>query len=99
MEFPTISLGEVYLSPSSMIQRDLAAMDTEEMIRAQSFDGVVLLASCDKTTPAALMGAVSANIPAIMLSLNAVQLSHIVATHRLEIRGNGGCAKIEVHSN
>jgi dihydroxy-acid dehydratase len=68
LEFPTISLGEVFLSPSSMIQRNLAAMDTEEMIRAQPLDGVVLLASCDKTTPAALMGAISADVPAIMLS-------------------------------
>jgi dihydroxy-acid dehydratase len=68
LEFPTISLGEVFLSPSSMIQRNLAAMDTEEMIRAQPLDGVVLLASCDKTTPAALMGAISADLPAIMLS-------------------------------
>lgn len=68
LEFPTISLGEVFLSPSSMVQRNLAAMDTEEMIRAQPLDGVVLLASCDKTTPAALMGAISADVPAIMLS-------------------------------
>jgi dihydroxy-acid dehydratase len=51
-----------------MIQRNLAAMDTEEMIRAQPLDAVVLLASCDKTTPAALMGAISADVPAIMLS-------------------------------
>ena len=68
MEFPTISLGEIYLSPTSMLCRNLAAMDTEEMIRGQSIDGVVLLTNCDKTTPAALMGAVSADIPAIMLS-------------------------------
>lgn len=68
LEFPTISLGEVFLSPTSMLYRNLAAMDTEEMIRGQSMDGVVLLTNCDKTTPAALMGAVSADIPAIMLS-------------------------------
>lgn len=68
LEFPTISLGEVFLSPTSMLYRNLAAMDTEEMIRGQSIDGVVLLTNCDKTTPAALMGAVSADIPAIMLS-------------------------------
>lgn len=68
LEFPTISLGEIFLSPTSMLQRNLAAMDTEEMIRAQPLDGVVLLVNCDKTTPAALMGACSADIPTIALS-------------------------------
>ncbi|MQA94359.1 MAG: dihydroxy-acid dehydratase [Streptosporangiales bacterium] len=68
MEFPTISLGEIFLSPTSMLLRNLAAMDTEEMIRGQPLDGVVLLAACDKTTPAALMGAISADIPSIMVS-------------------------------
>lgn len=68
LEFPTISLGEVYLSPTSMLYRNLAAMDTEEMIRAQPMDGVVLLTGCDKTTPAALMGAASADVPALLLS-------------------------------
>ena len=68
LEFPTISLGEIHLSPTSMLCRNLAAMDTEEMIRGNPLDGVVLLSNCDKTTPAALMGAASADIPAIMLS-------------------------------
>ncbi|UOF92547.1 dihydroxy-acid dehydratase [Fodinisporobacter ferrooxydans] len=68
LEFPTISLGEVYTSPTAMLYRNLAAMDTEEMIRAQPLDGVVLLAGCDKTTPAQLMGAASADIPAIMVT-------------------------------
>jgi dihydroxy-acid dehydratase len=68
LEFPTISLGEIFLSPTSMLHRNLAAMDTEEMIRAQPLDGVVLLVNCDKTTPAALMGACSADIPTIALS-------------------------------
>ena len=68
LEFPTISLGEVYLNPTSMLYRNLAAMDTEEMIRGQPIDGVVLLVNCDKTVPAALMGACSADLPAIMLS-------------------------------
>ncbi|MCB0104853.1 MAG: dihydroxy-acid dehydratase, partial [Caldilineaceae bacterium] len=68
LEFPTISLGEVFLSPTSMLYRNLAAIDTEEMIRGQPLDGVVLLVNCDKTIPAALMGAVSADLPAIMLS-------------------------------
>jgi len=68
LEFPTISLGEIYLSPTSMLYRNLAAMDTEEMIKAQPMDGVVLLGGCDKTTPAQLMGAASADIPAIMVT-------------------------------
>lgn len=68
LEFPTISIGEVFVSPTSMLFRNLAAMDTEEMIRAQPLDGVVLLASCDKTTPAALMGAASADVPALMVT-------------------------------
>jgi dihydroxy-acid dehydratase len=68
LEFPTISLGEIYLSPTSMLYRNLAAMDTEEMIRAQPIDGVVLLVNCDKTVPAALMGAASADLPTILVS-------------------------------
>ncbi len=68
LEFPTISLGEIFLNPTSMLFRNLAAMDTEEMIRSQPLDGVVLLVNCDKTTPAALMGAASADLPAILVS-------------------------------
>lgn len=68
LEFPTISLGEIFISPTSMLYRNLMALDTEEMIRAQPIDGVVLLANCDKTTPAQLMGAVSADLPAIMIT-------------------------------
>src|SRR3954464_5902452 len=65
---PTVSLGEIFLTPRSMLFRHLAAMDTEEMTRAQPLDGVVLLVNCDKTTPAARMGAASADLPAIMVS-------------------------------
>src|SRR5690242_11620399 len=65
--FPTISLGEVFLNPTSLKFRNLMAMDTEEMIRAQPMDAVVLMGGCDKTVPAQLMGAVSANKPAVML--------------------------------
>ncbi len=68
LEFPTISLGEMFISPTAMLYRNLMAMDTEEMIRAQPLDGVVLLANCDKTTPAQLMGAASADVPAIMVT-------------------------------
>ncbi len=65
--FPTISLGEVFLNPTSMMFRNLMAMDTEEMILAQPMDAVVLIGGCDKTVPAQLMGAASADIPAIQL--------------------------------
>jgi len=65
--FPTISLGEVFLSPTSLMFRNLMAIDTEEMIRAQPMDAVVLVGGCDKTVPAQLMGAISANRPAIQL--------------------------------
>jgi dihydroxy-acid dehydratase len=67
LEFPTISLGEVFLTPTSLKYRNLMAIDTEEMIRAQPMDAVVLMGGCDKTVPAQLMGAVSAARPAIML--------------------------------
>ena len=65
--FPTISLGEVFLNPTSMMYRNLMAMDTEEMIGAQPMDAVVLIGGCDKTVPAQLMGAASAGLPAIQL--------------------------------
>ncbi len=67
LEFPTISLGEVFLTPTSLKYRNLMAVDTEEMIRAQPMDAVVLMGGCDKTVPAQLMGAVSADRPAIAL--------------------------------
>jgi dihydroxy-acid dehydratase len=68
LEFPTISLGEIYLSPTSMLFRNLMAMDTEEMILGQPMDGVVLLGGCDKTLPAQLMAAASADRPAIVVT-------------------------------
>jgi dihydroxy-acid dehydratase len=67
LEFPTISLGEVFLTPTSLKYRNLMAIDTEEMIRAQPMDAVVLMGGCDKTVPAQLMGAVSADRPAVVL--------------------------------
>src|SRR4051812_49558082 len=63
-QFPTISLGEVFLNPTSMMFRNLMSMDVEEMIRAQPMDAVVLIGGCDKTVPAQLMGAASADPPA-----------------------------------
>ena len=65
--FPTVSLGEVFLNPTSMVYRNLMSMDTEEMVRAQPMDAVVLIGGCDKTVPAQLMGAASADIPAVQL--------------------------------
>lgn len=65
--FPTISLGEILLTPTSMLLRNLLAMETEEMIKSQPMDAVVLLGGCDKTVPAQLMAAASANIPTLML--------------------------------
>ncbi|MBX5496222.1 MAG: dihydroxy-acid dehydratase [Bryobacteraceae bacterium] len=67
VEFPTISLGEQFLRPTAMLWRNLMAMDVEEMIRGNPVDAVVLLCGCDKTTPAQLMGAASADVPAIMV--------------------------------
>src|SRR5438094_5060950 len=68
LEFMTISLGEELMMPTTMLYRNLMAMDVEEMIRSNPLDGVVLLCGCDKTTPAQLMGAASMDVPAIMLS-------------------------------
>src|SRR6202165_6175131 len=67
MDFPTISLHESFSSPTSMYLRNLMSIDTEEMIRAQPMDAVILIGGCDKTVPAQLMGAASAGIPAIQL--------------------------------
>jgi dihydroxy-acid dehydratase len=67
LPFPTVSLGEVFLNPTSMVYRNLMAMDTEEMIRAQPMDAVVMIGGCDKTVPAQIMGAISAGIPAVQL--------------------------------
>jgi len=68
LEFPTISLGEPFMRPSTMMFRNLMAMDVEESIRANPLDGIVLLCGCDKTTPAQLMGAASADLPSIMVT-------------------------------
>jgi dihydroxy-acid dehydratase len=68
LEFPTISLGENLMKPTAMLFRNLMAMDVEECIRAYPLDAVVLLGGCDKTVPAQLMGAASADLPAIMIT-------------------------------
>ena len=80
MEFPTISIGESFASPTSMFMRNLMSMDTEEMIRAQPMDSIVLIGGCDKTVPAQLMGAASAGIPTIQL----ITGSMLTGSHRGE---------------
>ncbi|TXT39091.1 MAG: dihydroxy-acid dehydratase [Planctomycetota bacterium] len=76
LEFPTISLGEEFMKPSAMLYRNLMAMDVEETLRANPIDGVVLLCNCDKTTPAQLMAAASADLPAIQLNGGPRAISH-----------------------
>jgi dihydroxy-acid dehydratase len=83
MSFPTISIHESFAHPTSMVLRNLMAMDTEEMIRAQPMDAVVLIGGCDKTMPAQMMAAVSAGIPAIMLPVGPMVVGH----HRGEVLG------------
>jgi dihydroxy-acid dehydratase len=80
MEFPTISVHESFAAPTSMYLRNLMSMDTEEMIRAQPMDAVILIGGCDKTVPAQLMGAASAGIPAIELVTGAM----LTGSHRSE---------------
>src|SRR5881398_2612512 len=76
MEFPTISIHESFAHPTSMFLRNLMAMDTEEMIRAQPMDAVVLIGGCDKTVPAQIMAAASANLPAIVLPVGPMIVGH-----------------------
>jgi dihydroxy-acid dehydratase len=83
MEFPTISLHESFVTPSSMFLRNLMAIDTEEMIRAQPLDAVVLIGGCDKTIPAQLMAAASADVPAMILPVGPMLVGH----HRGEVIG------------
>ncbi|WP_289645228.1 IlvD/Edd family dehydratase [Maribacter aestuarii] len=67
LEFPVMSLGETIMKPTTMLFRNLASMDTEESIRANPLDGVVLLTGCDKTTPSTIMGACSVDLPTIVV--------------------------------
>ena len=76
LEFPVVSLGENLMKPTTMLYRNLMAMDVEESIRAYPFDAVVLLAGCDKTIPAQLMGAASVDLPAIMMTGGPMQPGH-----------------------
>jgi len=83
VKFPTISIGESFAAPTSMYLRNLMSMDTEEMLRAQPMDAVVLIGGCDKTVPAQLMGAASAGIPAVQL----ITGSMLTGSHRGETVG------------
>ena len=76
MAFPTVSIHESFAHPTSMFLRNLMALDTEEMIRAQPMDSVILIGGCDKTIPAQLMGAASAGIPAIVLPTGPMLVGH-----------------------
>ncbi|MGE5615668.1 MAG: IlvD/Edd family dehydratase [Bacillota bacterium] len=80
IEFPTISIHESFAHPTSMYLRNLMSMDTEEMVRAQPMDAVVLIGGCDKTVPAQLMGAASAGVPCVQL----VTGSMLTGSHRFE---------------
>src|SRR3954468_16431586 len=83
MEFPTISIHESFSHPTSMYMRNLMSIDTEEMVRAQPMDAVVLIAGCDKTLPAQVMGAVSADKPAIVVPTGPMVVGH----HKGEVLG------------
>lgn len=80
MDFPTISIHESFSQPTSMFLRNLMSMDTEELLRAQPMDAVVLIGGCDKTVPAQLMGAASAGLPAVQLITGAM----LTGSHRGE---------------
>ncbi|HXU58826.1 MAG TPA: dihydroxy-acid dehydratase, partial [Verrucomicrobiae bacterium] len=83
MVFPTISLHEAFSHPTSMLLRNLMAMDSEEMIRAQPMDSVVLVGGCDKTLPAQMMGAISAGKPAVIIPVGPMIVGH----HKGEVLG------------
>jgi len=76
MEFPTISIHESFAYPTSMFLRNLMAMDTEEMLRAQPMDSVVLIGGCDKTIPAQMMAAASADVPAVFVPVGPMLVGH-----------------------
>jgi len=83
MVFPTISIGESFAHPTSMFLRNLMAMDTEEMMKAQPMDSVVLIGGCDKTLPAQVMAAASADLPAVVLQTGPM----VVGNHNGEVLG------------
>src|ERR1700742_1987559 len=76
MVFPTTSIGESFAHPTSMFLRNLMAMDTEEMILAQPMDSVVVIGGCDKTLPAQIMAAVSADLPTVVIPVGPMVVGH-----------------------
>jgi dihydroxy-acid dehydratase len=76
VEVPAVSLGETFMKPTTMLYRNLLAMETEELLRANPVDGVVLLGGCDKTVPAMIMGATSMNLPAIFVPAGPMLRGH-----------------------
>src|ERR1700742_3801586 len=83
MVFPTISIAESFAHPTSMYLRNLMAMDTEEMIRAQPMDAVIVIGGCDKTLPAQLMAAISADLPTVVIPVGPMVFGH----HKGEVLG------------
>jgi len=83
MVFPTISIGEPFVYPTSMFLRNLMSMDTEEMIRAQPMDSVVVIGGCDKTLPAQVMAAASTDVPTVVVQTGPMVVGH----HRGEVLG------------
>lgn len=83
MVFPTISIGELFVQPTSMFLRNLMSMDTEEMIRAQPMDAVLVIGGCDKTLPAQVMATASVNIPAVVLPTGPM----VVGRHKGQVIG------------
>ena len=83
MVFPTISIAESFSHPTSMYLRNLMAMDTEEMIRAQPMDAIVVIGGCDKTLPAQIMAAISADLPTVVIPVGPMVVGH----HRGEVLG------------
>lgn len=81
--FPTISIAESFAHPTSMYLRNLMAMDTEEMIRAQPMDAVVVIGGCDKTLPAQIMAAISADLPTVVIPVGPMVVGH----HKGEVLG------------
>src|SRR6476620_1387930 len=76
IELPAISLSENFVKPTTMLYRNLLAMDVEELIRSHPVDGAVLMGGCDKTTPATIMGAISANLPVIFMPAGPMMRGH-----------------------
>ena len=76
LEMPAIALAEVFQKPTTMLYRNLLAMETEELLRSYPVDGAVLMGGCDKTTPAMLMGAISMNLPAIFMPAGPMLSGH-----------------------